>query len=68
MLERRAEGRAILEGGMETGEPPPTSIWKVALDQLYGPVFSRLLVGHEKLDSAFIARLLEQAMTGMRPR
>lgn len=68
VLERRAEGRAILEGGMETDELRAGLDLEVALDQLYGPVFFRLLVGHEKLDSAFIARLLEQAMTGMRPR
>jgi AcrR family transcriptional regulator len=68
VLERRAEGRAILERGIADGELRRDLDVEVALDELYGAVFFRLLVGHARLDTGFIDALLAQAAEGMRPR
>lgn len=66
VLERRAEGRVILEQGIERGELRKDLDVEVALDGLYGAVFFRLLMGHARLDPGFVEALLEQAMEGMR--
>jgi hypothetical protein len=68
VLERRAEGRAILERGIVEGELCKDLDIDVALDELYGAVFFRLLMGHARLDVAFVDALVEQAMAGMRAR
>lgn len=70
VLARRAEGRAILEQGIADGEVRGDLDLEVALDELYGAVFFRLLLGHAPLDTGFVDKLIEQAMEGMtvRPR
>jgi len=68
VLARRAEGRAILEQAIADGEVRPDLDLDVALDELYGAVFFRLLLGHAPLDASFVDRLMDQAMKGMRGR
>lgn len=66
VLARRSEGRAILERGIADGEIRLDLDLDVALDELYGAVFFRLLLGHAPLDAGFIDKLLDQAMAGMK--
>jgi AcrR family transcriptional regulator len=68
VLARRAEGRAILEQGIADGEVRDDVDLEVALDELYGAVFFRLLLGHAPLDASFVDKLVEQAMEGMKVR
>ena len=46
------------------GELAPATV----VDQLYGAVFFRLLMGHAPLDADFVDQVLAQAMDGMRRR
>jgi AcrR family transcriptional regulator len=68
VLARRAEGRAILEQGITAGEVRGDVDLDVALDELYGAVFFRLLLGHAPLDASFVDKLIEQVMEGMKVR
>jgi AcrR family transcriptional regulator len=68
VLARRKEGLAILEQGIADGELRPDLDIEVALDELYGAVFFRLLLGHAPLDSSFVDALIEQASEGMKVR
>ena len=65
VLARRAEGHAILERGIAAGEFRSDVDIEIVLDELYGAVFFRLLLGHASLDVAFVDRLVRQAITGM---
>jgi hypothetical protein len=68
VLARRAEGRAILEQGIADGEIRRDLDLDVALDELYGAVFFRLLLGHAPLDTSFVDKLIDLAMDGMKVR
>lgn len=68
VLARRAEGRAILEQGIADGEVRRDLEIDVALDELYGAVFFRLLLGHAPLDTDFIDTLIDQVMDGIKVR
>lgn len=54
-----APARAVIERGKESGELDPKLDTDLALDLIYGPVYYRLLLGHQPLDAAF-ARALPQ--------
>ena len=66
VLARRAEGRALLERAACDGEVRKGLDVDVALDLLYGPLFFRLLMGHARLDHAFVDKLLDHAIRGLR--
>lgn len=66
VLARRAEGRALLERAIRDGEVRGDLALEIALDLLYGPLFFRLLLGHAPLDAAFVDRLLDTALEGLR--
>lgn len=68
VIARRAEGKALLAEAIERGEVRADLDIEVALDQLYGAVFFRLLMGHAPLDAAFVDQVLAQALDGMRAR
>lgn len=68
VLARRAEGRALLERAIKQGELRRSLDVEVALDLLYGPIFFRLLLGHAPLDAAFVDRVLDTALYGLRTR
>jgi AcrR family transcriptional regulator len=65
VLARRAEGRAILERAISKHEVRADLDLEVALDQLYGALFFRLLMGHAALDERFMDRVLDEALRGM---
>jgi AcrR family transcriptional regulator len=68
VLARRAEGQALLEQGMRTGELRGNLDVEVALDLLYGPLVFRLLMGHGPLDERFINALVDHALQGLKAR
>ena len=63
ILAGREGGRAILETGVAAGEIGKPKDVEVLLDMLYGPVFYRLLVGHQPLDEQLGRRLVEHVWT-----
>lgn len=68
VLARRAEGRALLEQAAADKDVRGGLPIEVALDLLYGPLFFRLLMGHDKLDHAFTDAVLDQALRGLGTR
>jgi len=41
---------------------------ETALDQIYGPVFFRLLLGHASLDAHFADSIIDQLLDGLAPK
>ena len=52
--------RAVVERGKACGEFDPSLDTELALDLIYGPIYYRLLVGHQLLDSSFADSLPER--------
>lgn len=65
VLARRAEGRSLLEQAIEQGEIRGDVDLDVVLDLLYGSIFFRLLIGHDRLDERFAERVLHQVLHGL---
>jgi AcrR family transcriptional regulator len=59
ILASREKGRTILESAIASGEIASPPDLQVLLDMIYGPVFYRLLVGHQPLDPAFAEAIVE---------
>ncbi len=68
VLARRAEGRVLLEKAIRDKEVRRDLDVEVALDLLYGPIFFRLLMGHDALDARFVDRVLAHALRGLAAR
>jgi AcrR family transcriptional regulator len=62
-MHRRAAVRAVIEGGVATGEFAARLDIDTTLDALYGAVYFRLLMGHEPLDARFSVALISTART-----
>lgn len=62
ILASREAGRAILQGAIVSGEIASPPDLEVLLDMIYGPVFYRLLVGHQPLDAALADAVVETAL------
>jgi AcrR family transcriptional regulator len=58
---KRVLAQAIREGDLRHGIHLET-----AIDQLYGPIYYRLLIGSGKIDSAFLQTLFDQFLDGHR--
>ena len=64
---RREYGRALLQRAVDLGEIKPETDLDAAVDQLYGAIFYRLLMGHAPVSKQFIATLFDQLILGIRP-
>jgi AcrR family transcriptional regulator len=64
---RRAVAAAVIRSGIERGEVRDDVDVAVAADQLFGPVYYRLVFGHDRLDGELADRLVAQVMIGLRP-
>lgn len=58
--------RAIIDQGKKDGELNCNIDTDLALDLIYGPIYYRLLVGHQPLDSAFAKTLPAYVLTALR--
>lgn len=64
---RRAVIAELLRGGVERGELRADLDVAAAVDQLFAPVYQRLIFGHEPLDTDLAGTLVAQAVNGFRP-
>jgi AcrR family transcriptional regulator len=62
---RREYGRALLQRAVDLGEIRPETDLNATVDQLYGAIFYRLLMGHGPVTKQFIATLFDQVMLGV---
>lgn len=65
---RREVGQALLRQAVDSGELDPDTDVAAAVDQLFAPVYHRLLMGHEPLDDALAGTLVRQLLAGLRVR
>jgi AcrR family transcriptional regulator len=63
---RRKNAYRALQRGIDRGELPPDIDLDLALDSLYGPIYMRFLIGHDKLDDSFADHLCALIMGGLR--
>jgi AcrR family transcriptional regulator len=68
VLARRSEGRALLEQAVALGDVRADLDVDTALDQIYGALFFRVLMGHAAIDAAFVRALVRQVVRGLAPR
>ncbi len=68
LARRRAVARELLEQGIARGELAADLDVEVALDLVYGPIYYRLLVGHQRLTDRFARSVVRNALDGLRAR
>ena len=64
---RRQEAYATLRRGIQRGELREDVDLDVLLDSLYGPIYMRFLIRHDKLTPDFVDSLCELVLGGARP-
>jgi AcrR family transcriptional regulator len=64
---RRREAYATLQRGILRGELREDIDMDLILDSLYGPIYMRFLIRHDKLTPDFVDRLCELVLGGARP-
>jgi AcrR family transcriptional regulator len=64
---RRHEAYATLERGVQRGELRKNLDMDLLLDSLYGPIYMRFLIRHDKLTGDFVDRLCRLVLAGVRP-
>ena len=65
VLTRRNEGQVIIEQGLKNGEILKNLDIDIVLDQLYGALFFRVLLGHASVDVSFVSKLMKQVFSGL---
>jgi AcrR family transcriptional regulator len=65
ILPRRVIGRRTLEAAIERGELRADADLDVAIDQLFAPVYHRLVFGHEPLHADLAKRIVDQLLVGL---
>ena len=65
---RRAATAAVLRRAVDRGELRPDIDIPTVMDQLYGPVYYRLTMGHEALTPALADTLVTSLLDGIRTR
>jgi AcrR family transcriptional regulator len=66
MKPRRQEAYATIGRGIERGELRANVDMDLLLDSLYGPIYMRFLIRHDKLTPDFVDRLCELVLGGAR--
>jgi AcrR family transcriptional regulator len=67
LLPRRLEAYATLRRGIRRGELREDIDMDLLLDSLYGPIYMRFLIRHDKMTPDFIDHLCELVLGGARP-
>lgn len=65
---RRREAYATLRRGIERGELRKDLDPDLLLDSLYGPIYMRFLIQHDRLTPEFVDRLCKLVLAGVRPQ
>lgn len=65
---RRARAMAAIERGRERGQLRRDVDGEVVLDLIFGPIYYRLLMGHEPLEDSFVEVLIGAIVRGLGPR
>ncbi len=66
MLKSREAGRHLIERAVERGELAVKTQIETVLDMVYGPLFFRLLAGHQPLSPLFAAQIIDTVFDGIR--
>ena len=61
---RRGEAKAVVQRGIANGEFKPDMDLESVLDCLYGPIYFRLLIGHEKASAKYADQLVDLVLRG----
>ena len=67
MMPRRQEAYATLQRGILRGQLPKKIDMDLLLDSLYGPIYMRFLIRHDRLTPEFVEGLCELTLGGCRP-
>jgi AcrR family transcriptional regulator len=67
MMPRRQEAYATLRRGIRRGELRHDVDLDLVLDSLYGPIYMRFLIRHDRLTPEFVDRLCALVLGGARP-
>jgi AcrR family transcriptional regulator len=65
---RRDETAAVLQRAIDRAEIRPDVDIPALMDQLFAPIYYRLIMRHEPLDDGLSARLVRTLLDGIRPR
>jgi AcrR family transcriptional regulator len=65
---RRRQAYQTLQRGIDRGELPADSDLDLILDSLYGPIYMRFLIRHDKLDESFADEICGLVLRGLRRR
>jgi AcrR family transcriptional regulator len=63
---RRKQAYQTLQRGIDRGELPPDSDLDLLLDSLYGPIYMRFLIRHDKLEETFADELCGLLLKGLK--
>jgi AcrR family transcriptional regulator len=62
---RRKNAYRTLQRGIDRGELPSNIDLDLVLDSLYGPIYMRFLIRHDKLDESFVDDLCQLIFSGL---
>jgi AcrR family transcriptional regulator len=62
---RRRQAYQTLQRGVDRGELPESSNFDLILDSLYGPIYMRFLIRHDKLDENFADEICGLVLKGL---
>src|ERR1700730_2509871 len=65
---RRKQAYQTLQRGIDRGERPADSDLNLILDSLYGPIYMRFLIRHDKLDESFADKICGLVLRGLNRR
>jgi AcrR family transcriptional regulator len=65
---RRKQAYQTLQRGIDRGELPAGSDLDLVLDSLYGPIYMRFLIRHDKLDESFADEICALVLHGLKRR
>ena len=57
-----------MQRGIDRGELPAGSDLDLVLDSLYGPIYMRFLIRHDKLDERFADEICGLVLNGLKRR
>src|SRR3979411_2274593 len=63
---RRKQAYQTLQRGIDRGELPADMNLDLVLDSLYGPIYMRFLIRHEKLDESFADEICGLVLNGLK--